>query len=146
MSISSTGENPIPSVQGSNKPAPEEHLGNFMGYDRTEEMKSGGLFILSSQEQCKEASTLTRIGHAVLGVAKVVAAIVFVGSGAWEAAQVFTLLSGLPGLALGCLLAPAGGGILAAGAAVYMGSPTAALGALLKSAYHDFKLAKTGKA
>ncbi len=146
MSISSTGDH-IPSVQDSDKAAPEEHFGHVMGYDRTKHMESGGLFILCNQDQCKEASTLTRIGHAVLGAAKAAGAIAFVATGAWLVAQTFTAMTSPPVVLAFCGLAmmvrdpsPIIVGV------AYLASPTILVGVLLKSAYHDFKLSATGKA
>lgn len=124
-----------------------EHLGNWLGFDRTEHMQSGGLFILSSQEECQKASTATRIGHAVLGAAKTAAAVVFVATGAWLVEQTFTGLTALPALAVGCWISLIFKNPMPAMAvAVYGGSPTILFGVLLKSAYHDFKLSATGRA
>lgn len=90
-----------PSVQETQ----DEDFVQFMGFCRTEQMKSGGLFILFSQEECQKASTATRIGHAVLGAAKAAAAVAFVATGAWLVAQTFTGLTAIPALVVGCCLA-----------------------------------------
>lgn len=145
-----TSGNPFDSIpidSGSTKKAPEEDLCTFMGFDRTKEMQSGGLFILSSQKECQQASNATRIGHTVLGAVKVAAAVAFVASGAWLAGQIFTGMTALPALCVGCGLAVmfrSPEPIVLAG--IYAGSPTILVGVLLKSAYHDFKLSVTGKA
>lgn len=129
------------------KETPQEDLGHWLGFDRTDKMQSGGLFILSSQEECRKASTATRIGHAVLGAVKVAAAVAFVATGAWLVAQTFTGLTAIPALAVTCWVALIFQSPLpVVAAAVYGGSPTIFLGVLLKSAYHDFKLSATGKA
>jgi hypothetical protein len=110
-------------------------------FEDTSTDTSGGLFIISSQSKLKEASTATRVGHGLWGLAK--ASLAYSALGLFALAQV---VIGVYGLAVAAKGYHEGSKEKTDRGLYIAAAPALFLGGLIISSYRDFKLAATGKA